>query len=186
MKLLLSMMTAAALTIGTHAEKFTIDTGHAEIGFSVKHMMVSNTKGKFNTFEGTVDFDMESKTLKGMEGSIVAASIDTNNEKRDAHLKNSDFFDVEKYPAITFISTEVKKTGDSSYEVKGVLNILGKDHTVVLPVTVAGPIEDPYGKTRLGLESEIELNRRDLGLISSPAAVIADEVTVSIEMEATL
>ncbi len=186
MKTLLILTAAAAITMGTSAETFTIDTGHAEIGFSVKHMMVSNTKGAFNTFEGTIDVDLESKTLKSIEGTISAESIDTNNEKRDNHLRAEDFFHVEKYPAITFKSTAVKKLTDSTYEVTGTLNILGKDHTVVLPVTLNGPIDDPYGMKRLGIESDIVLNRRDLGITNSPAAVIGDEVKVSLSMEATM
>ncbi|QBG49193.1 polyisoprenoid-binding protein [Verrucomicrobia bacterium S94] len=176
---------AATLALSTHAEIFSLDTGHAEIGFSVKHMMVSNTKGTFNTFEGTVDFDLESNTLKAIEGTIQAASIDTNNEKRDNHLRAEDFFNVEKYPTITFKSTTVKKQDASNYEVTGILNILGQDHTVVLPVTVNGPVDDPHGNKRMGIESETVLNRRDLGITNSPAAVIGDDVKISLSMEAT-
>lgn len=180
------ILAAVAMAMSTQAETFTIDTSHAEIGFAVKHMMVSNTKGNFKTFEGKVDFDIDANTLKGFEGSIQVTSIDTNNEKRDNHLRADDFFHVEKYPAITFKSTAVKKLEGSSYEVTGTLNVLGKDHTVVLPVTVNGPIDDPYGMKRLGIESETTMNRRDLGITNSPAAVIGDEVKISISMEATL
>ncbi|MDZ8118367.1 YceI family protein [Pontiella agarivorans] len=186
MKTCMILAAAAALALSTPAEIFTLDTGHAEIGFSVKHMMVSNTKGSFNTFEGTVDFDLESNTLKAIEGTIQAASIDTNNEKRDEHLRAEDFFNVEKYPTITFKSTTVKKQDASTYEVTGILNMLGKYQTVVLPVTVNGPLDDPRGKKRMGIESETVLNRRELGLTSSPAAVIGDEVKISISMEATM
>ena len=185
MKMLITMLATATLALSAHAETFTIDTGHAEIGFSVKHMMVSNTKGSFNSFEGTIDYDIASGTLKGMQGTIQTSSIDTNNEKRDNHLKNSDFFDVEKYPAMTFKSTSVEKKGDNTYEVTGMLNVLGVDRQVVLPITVNGPIDDRYGFKRIGIESETVVNRRELGIVNSPASMIGDEVRISLQFEAT-
>lgn len=173
-----------SMGIAVHAETFTVDTGHAEIGFSVKHMMVSNTKGSFTSFSGTVDYDMASQTLISGEGSIEVASIDTNNKGRDDHLKNEDFFNVMKFPKMTFKSTSVKKTGDNTFEVSGKLNVLGVDREVVLPVTIAGPVDDPWGNKRIGLACTTVLNRRDLGITHSPAAMIGDEVKVSIEAEA--
>lgn len=174
-----------ALAAAAQAETFTVDTGHAEVGFSVKHMMVSNTKGKFNTFQGTLDYDIASKTLKSAEGTIDVASIDTNNEGRDKHLKNEDFFNVKKFPKMTFKSTAVKKTDDNTFEVTGNLNVLGKDRKVVVPVTISGPIDDPYGMKRIGVESNTTLNRRDLGITHSASAMIGDEVKIAIEVEAT-
>ncbi|MDF7807434.1 YceI family protein [Pontiellaceae bacterium B12219] len=173
------------LALGSQAETFTIDTGHAEIGFAVKHMMVSNTKGTFNTFEGTVDFDTESKELQAIQGSIDTASIDTNNESRDEHLRNADFFNVVKFPKMTFQSTAVKSTGENTYEVTGTLNVLGIDRTVVLPITINGPIDDQRGFKRIGIESQTELNRRELGITHSPAAMIGDEVKIDLQFEAT-
>jgi polyisoprenoid-binding protein YceI len=174
-----------SVAVSAHAETFTIDTGHSGIGFSVKHMMVSNTKGSFNTFEGTLDYDIATKTLKSAEGSIQAASIDTNNEKRDGHLKNEDFFHVEKFPAMTFQSTSVKKTGEGTFKMTGNLNVLGIDREVVLPITINGPVEGRRGATLIGVESTTVLNRHDLGITHSPAAMIADEVKIDISAEAT-
>ena len=174
-----------SLAFTAKAEIFTVDTGHAEVGFSAKHMMVSNTKGKFNTFEGTLDYDIATKTLKSVQGTIEVASIDTNNEARDKHLRNEDFFNVAKYPKMTFGSISVKKTGDNTFEVTGKLNVLGADRDVVVPVTISGPVDDPWGNKRIGIESVTVLNRRDLGITHSPAAMIADEVKVNIEAEAT-
>jgi polyisoprenoid-binding protein YceI len=185
MKILLSIFTIISLSTGIHAEQFIIDTGHAEIGFSVKHMMVSNTKGNFNTFEGTVDFDIASNTLKSMKGTIEVASIDTNNEKRDEHLRDKDFFNTSEYPTITFQSSEVTKKSDNTYTVKGQLNVLGVDNEVSLPLTVNGPIDDPRGLKRIGIECETVLNRRELGITKSPASMIGDEVKVSLQLEAT-
>lgn len=174
-----------SVALAANAETFTVDTGHAEIGFSVKHLMVSNVKGAFNTFQGTLDYDIATKTLKSGEGSIDAASIDTNNTGRDKHLNNEDFFNVAKFPKMTFKSTSVEKTGDNTFEVTGNLNVLGVDREVVLPVTVNGPVNDPWGNQRIGLECSTMLNRRDLGITNSPAAMIADDVKIEISAEAT-
>jgi len=176
---------ALSLGLTAQAETFTIDPGHAEIGFSVKHMMVSNSKGNFTSFSGTFDYDIASKILKSAEGVIEVASIDTNNGKRDDHLKNADFFNVAKFPKMTFKSTSIKKNPDGSFELAGILNVLGVDHEIVLPVTITGPIDDPWGNQRIGVECITVLNRRELGITNSPAAMIADDVKISIEVEAT-
>jgi polyisoprenoid-binding protein YceI len=173
------------LALSARAEVFKVDTGHAEVGFAVKHMMVSNVKGTFNTFQGTLDYDIEANMLHSAEGSIDAASIDTNNEKRDAHLKNEDFFHTEKFPKLTFKSTSVKKTGEGTFDVSGTLNVLGVDREVVLPVRINGPVEGRRGATLIGVEVATVLNRRELGITHSPAAMIGDEVKISIDAEAT-
>jgi polyisoprenoid-binding protein YceI len=184
MNKILIAICAVPFAFAAQAETFTVDTAHAVIGFAAKHMMVSNTKGSFNTFEGTVEYDIASKTLLSAQGSIEASSIDTNNEKRDAHLRNEDFFNVEKYPKLTFASTSVKKTGENTFEVTGNLNVLGIDRKVVLPVTVNGPVDGRGGSKLIGIECETELNRRELGIEHSPAAVIGDMVKISISAEA--
>ena len=183
-KVLLGLI-GLSMSITAHAETFKVDTGHAEIGFSVKHMMVSNAKGKFNAFAGTLNYDIATKTLKSVEGSIEVTSIDTNNEKRDDHLKDEDFFNTAKFPKMTFKSTSVKKTGDNTFEVTGNLNVLGIERKVVGPVTITGPVDGRGGAKLIGIESSTVLNRRDLGIDHAPAAVIADEVKISIEAEAT-
>lgn len=172
----------AALNIA-HADVYVIDAGHAEIGFSVKHLMVSNAKGTFKTFSGTIELDADNALVKA-ECTIDVASIDTNNEKRDKHLLNEDFFNVEKHPSITFKSTEVKKTADGAYDVTGHLNVLDKDHEISFPVTVSGPIVDPWGNTRLGFESNTKLNRRDVGITHGKSATIGETVKVEINVEA--
>ena len=184
MKRILIACIALCTGIAARGEMFKVDTAHAGIGFAVKHLMVSNTKGSFNTFDGTVDYDLETKTLNSIEGYIEAASIDTNNDKRDDHLRNEDFFNVSQYPRITFRSTEVRKTGDNTFIVEGKLTVLGVERDVSLPVTVNGPIEGRSGGKIIGLECATVLNRRELGITNSPAAVIGDEVKVSIEAEA--
>jgi polyisoprenoid-binding protein YceI len=185
MKRLLTGLFTIVLALGSQAETFTVDTAHAEVGFAVKHMMVSNVRGTFNEFRGTLDYDIASKTLKSAEGTIEVTSIDTNNEKRDGHLRNEDFFDVDQFPKMTFKSTSVEKTGDNTFEVTGNLNVLGVDREVVLPVTINGPVEGRRGATLIGVESTATLNRRDLGITHGKSAMISDEVKVSIDAEAT-
>jgi polyisoprenoid-binding protein YceI len=184
MNRILSGLFALSVAASAGAEIFTVDTAHADIGFSAKHMMVSNVRGSFNTFQGVLDYDIAAQTLNTIEGSIDATSIDTNNEKRDAHLKNEDFFNTDKHPQITFKSTSIKKTGDQTFEVAGKLNILGSDRDVVLPVTINGPIDGRRGGKIIGIECSTVLNRRDLGITHSPSAMIADEVKVLINAEA--
>jgi polyisoprenoid-binding protein YceI len=173
-----------SLTLGARAETFTVDTGHAEIGFSIKHLMVSNAKGSFNTFEGTLDYDIATKTLNSVQGSIDTASVDTNNEKRDKHLMNEDFFNVVKYPKMTFQSTSVKKTGDNTFDVSGKLNVLSVDHELTLPVTINGPIDGRRGGKLMGIECETTLSRKELGIGKAPAATLGEAVKVSIFVEA--
>ena len=183
-KLILPLL-GASLTIGSYAEIFTIDAGHAEIGFSVKHMMVSNTKGTFNTFKGTIDYDASTKMLKSTQGTIEVGSIDTNNKKRDDHLLNEDFFNTEKFPKMTFKSSSVKSTGENNFEVTGNLNVLGVDREVTLPVAISGPVDGRRSGKIIGLESYLTLNRRHLGITHSPSTVIGDDIKISIELEAT-
>ncbi|NNJ70776.1 MAG: YceI family protein [Kiritimatiellales bacterium] len=185
MKKILVGLCGLALTFIASAETFTVDAVHSGIGFSVKHMMVSNVKGSFNTFEGSLDYDIATKTLKSVEGTIDAASIDTNNSKRDRHLNNEDFFNTGTFSEITFKSTSVEKTGDNTFTVTGNLNVLGVDHEVVLPVTINGPVDGRRGAKLIGVESTLTINRRDIGITQSPAAAIGDEVKVEINAEAT-
>jgi polyisoprenoid-binding protein YceI len=174
-----------SFALATHAEEFSVDPSHAEIGFSVRHLMVSNVKGTFNTFEGTLDYDIATKELKSVQRSISTASIDINNDKRDEHLKTVEYFNIKNFPKMEFQSTAIEKKNDGSFEVTGNLKVLGADHEVVLPVTINGPVDDPWGNKRIGIESAALLNRRDLGITSSPAAMIGDKVNMSINAEAT-
>jgi len=173
-----------ALTLAANAETFNVDTSHAAVTFAVKHMMISNAKGSFKTFEGTLEYDIATKTLKSAHGTIDTASIDTNSKGRDKHLKNADFFNVAKYPKMTFKSTSVKKTGENTFEVTGLLTVLGIDRKVVLPVIINGPVKKGKNATLIGVECNTVLNRQDIGITHSRPAQIANEVKISIEAEA--
>ena len=179
---------AAALPVA--ANEFTIDSVHSSVGFAVDHMVVSTVRGSFGDFGGTIYLNDEDLTKSSVEVSIDAASIDTANEQRDTHLRSADFFDVENHPQITFISGSVKKVGDS-YVAVGNLTIRGNTRLVELPFTVKGPIGDPWGNRRIGVQIEpITIDRKEFGLMWSKALetgglVVGDEVTIELAVAAT-
>ncbi len=170
------------------ASSWSIDASHSEVGFSVKHMMVSNTKGKFRKFEGTLDLNEKDITKSKVSISIDLASVDTDNEKRDKHLRGPEFFDVKKYPKMTFKSTKVTKSGDE-LKVVGQLTLHGVTKSVTL--TVDGPsqsIKDPWGNTRRGLSATAKISRKAFGLtwsqtLETGGLVVGDKIKISLEIE---
>lgn len=187
---LISASLAAALCVpaAAFASTWSIDTGHSEVGFSVRHMMVSNTKGSFKKFEGTVNLNDKDITKSTVNVSIDAKSVFTDNDKRDEHLRSPEFFNVAKYPKLTFKSTSVKKTKDG-LKVTGQLSLHGVTKSVVLDVE--GPsqaIKDPWGMTRRGLSANTKISRKDFGLtwnkaLETGGMVVGDEIKISLEIE---
>ncbi|MEP6926384.1 MAG: YceI family protein, partial [Ginsengibacter sp.] len=131
--------------------------------FKIKHLVISTVTGSFKKFEGTVDSEKDDFSDANIQFSAEAASIDTNNEQRDGHLKSADFFNAEKYPKITFVSTEVKKNGDE-YLLKGNLTMLDVTKPVDLKLEYGGTTKDLYGQTKAGFEATGKINRQDFGL----------------------
>lgn len=170
------------------AEAFKIDGAHSLADFRIRHMM-SNVTGKFGAMEGTVNLDRANPEKSSVDFTINAASINTANENRDKHLRSADFFDVEKYPTITFKSTSVTAAGKDQYNVTGRLTMRGVTKEVTLPVTFLGYAKDPWGKERAGFELETTLNRKDYGInwnkaLDQGGYLLADDVKVSISIEA--
>lgn len=169
---------------------YQIDPAHSAAHFSVRHMMISNVRGEFTKVSGAVLLDAENPANSAVEASIDAASIDTREAPRDAHLKSPDFFDVEKYPEIAFRSTEVAAAGDGELRVKGVLTIHGVSREVTL--TVEGPTPeatDPWGNRRIGATATTKINRKDFGLVWNVAleaggVLVGEDIKISIDMEA--
>ena len=184
---LLAMVMSAA-TGAMAADTYVIDTAHSTVGFAVKHMMVANVRGSFTDVKGTVTADPTDLGKSGVQVEIAATSISTSNNDRDTHLRSADFFDVAKYPTITFKSTRVERKGDG-YLATGVLTMKGVSKEMALPFTVTGPVVDPWGNTRYGLEFDrVKLNRQDFGLTWSKAIetgglVVGNEVTVDLAVE---
>ncbi len=174
---------------GYLAGTWDLDPAHTEVGFSVRHMMVSKVRGRFTTFTGTI-VTAEDPTQSSVTAEIDLSSINTNNEQRDGHIKSADFFDVEKFPTMTYRSTSVAASGDD-WVVQGELSLHGVTLSVPLKVELNGFTADPYGGQRSGFTVTGELNRRDFGIdISMPmdggGVVVGDKVTLHFEVEAVL
>jgi polyisoprenoid-binding protein YceI len=184
------MTTTAERTIpGYLAGTWTIDPVHSEVGFSVRHMMVSKVRGKFGKFSGEI------VTAEDVLGSAVTAeidlsSIDTGNEQRDGHLRSLDFFDVENHPLMTYRSTGVRQDGED-YVLDGELTLKGVTRSVPLRLTVNGFGPDAYGGTRAGFTATGEINRQDFGVtwnaaIETGGVAVSDKVAIHLETEAVL
>lgn len=184
--LFISMILAASgmMAQGT----WNIDPSHTNIGFAIDHMVISEVTGKFNTFEGKLKANGEAIEGSQISFSANVGSIDTENEKRDAHLKSPDFFDAANHPKITFKSTSVTKTGDKTYTVKGDLTIRGTTKEVELALKHNGTVKDPYGNTRAGFKLSGEINRMDYGLkwnsaLETGGLVVGEEVRIICNIE---
>ena len=171
------------------ASTWKIDPDHSNIGFKVRHLMVSNVRGNFEKHSGTVNIDDRDITKSKVEISIDAASINTNVAKRDAHLRSADFFDVAKYPTITFVSRKVARAGADKLRVTGDLTIHGVTREVVLDVD--GPTresKDPWGNIRRGASASTTINRKDFGLtwnkaLETGGVLVGDDITITLEIE---
>jgi polyisoprenoid-binding protein YceI len=169
------------------ATTWKIDPAHTQSNFTVRHLVISNVRGEFRTTNGTVRIDDRDPSKSAVEVVIDAASIHTREDKRDAHLRSPDFFDVEKNPKITFKSSRVEKAGDG-YKVAGDLTMHGVTRPVLFEVSALTPeIQDPMGMTRRGVSARTILSRRDFGLnwnkVVEAGPVVGDEVKVEIDAE---
>ena len=165
---------------------YTIDISHSEILFQVRHL-VTKVRGRFDDFDGTITFDEGNPAASSVSVTIQSASIDTNEKDRDTHLRSADFFDVEKFPTLTFASKSVSGSG-SSYSVVGDLTIHGTTREVTLPATFLGHAKDPWGNARVGFETELTVNRKDFGLnwnaaLEAGGFLVGDEVKISLSVQ---
>jgi polyisoprenoid-binding protein YceI len=152
--------TATAVQTG----EYNVDTSHTRVGFVARHAMVTKVRGSFQEFEGRGYFDADDPTRSHLQLEIKATSIDTGNADRDAHLRSNDFFDMDNYPEIRFVSTSVERVDREHYNVTGDLTIKGQTRAVTVPFEVSGPVQDPWGNQRIGLEGRAEINRKDWGV----------------------
>lgn len=167
---------------------WTLDADHTAAEFSVKHMMVSNVKGQFSKVAGTVNLDEKAPSKSSVEATIDATTVDTRQPKRDAHLRSPDFFDVAKYPTLSFKSTSVKKVGKDHFRVAGNLTLHGVTRPVVLDTQITPPIKDPWGNNRRGLHATTKIDREDYGLnlnqaLEAGGVVVGKEVQITIDGE---
>jgi polyisoprenoid-binding protein YceI len=183
-------MTSLAPTIpGYLAGTWQIDPAHSDVSFSVRHMMVSKVKGRFGTFSGTL-VTAQNPLESTVTAEIDATSIDTNQPQRDAHIRSADFFEVEKYPTITFSSTSIEPKGDD-FVLHGDLTIKGNTRSVPLKLELNGFGPDAFGGTRVGFTATTEISRKEFGVdIDMPmdggGVVVGDKITITLEIEAVL
>jgi polyisoprenoid-binding protein YceI len=171
------------------AGDYKIDPAHSRIGFAVRHLEINWVEGRFKDFEGTVHYDGKDVTKSSVEFTAKVASIDTEVEARDKHLRTADFFEVEKYPTMTFRSTRVERKGKDAFLLHGDLTLKGVTKPVQLPFSIAGAVKDPWGNTRFGVEAQTKINRRDFGINYGNAFAgggldVGNEVTISLRLEA--
>jgi len=173
--------------VWSETARWDVDPDHSIIEFRVAHMVVSKTAGRFTDYSGFVEMDPDTKTFKTIEAVINPASVNTNQEKRDAHLRNADFFDVEKFPTMTYKLKSYKKQSEV-YTAVGELTLRGVTKEITLVGTFNGVTKDPWGNTRAGFNAEGKLNRKDFGMIwnktlDSGGLVVGDEVQIRLDIE---
>src|SRR5438445_7849664 len=171
-----------------NAGTYALDASHSEVGFSVRHLMVSKVKGRFSDVSGTITI-AEDPLASSVEVAIGTASIHTRDEQRDAHLRSPDFFDVEQYPNMTYRSTKVTPAGKGRWLVEGDLSLHGVTRNVPLEVSFEGAASDPWGGLRAGFSARAELDREDFGLgwnqvLETGGVVVGKKVNIEIEAEA--
>ncbi len=185
------MSTLAIPQTAATTTTWNIDPVHSVAEFKVKHMMISNVKGQFGKVSGVLALDENDLANSHVEASIEAASIETRDQQRDAHLKSADFLHVEKFPTLAFKSTRIDRAADGELTVSGDLTIRGVTRNVVF--TVEGPTpatKDPWGNSRIGLSATAKINRKDFGLtwnaaLETGGILVGDEVTITLDMEFT-
>jgi polyisoprenoid-binding protein YceI len=182
------MVTTMQPATGTQTV-YAIDPAHTLVEFSVKHMMFSTVKGRFADFSGTIAVDEQNPTNSTVDVTIDAASVDTRQEQRDAHLRSADFFDTETYPTITFRSTRVEPIREDELKVYGDLTIRGVTREVALAATYNGRGVTPWGSQVVGYSATTQINRKDFGLTYNAAletggVMVGDTIKIALEIEA--
>ena len=186
-KILASLLSLAPALALAASSAWNVDNSHSQVGFAVKHLVISNVRGEFRTYSGKVVLDEADVTKSAVEATVDVASIDTKVADRDTHLKSPDFFDVAKYPTMTFKSTKVAKAGKDRLKVTGDLTLHGVTKPVVLDVQTTPAVKGMYGETRRGFSGTTKLSRKEFGLtwnkVVEAGPAVGDEVTVTLDLE---
>jgi polyisoprenoid-binding protein YceI len=167
--------------------RYNVDPDHSTIEFRVAHMVISKTTGHFKDYSGFIEMDPEAQTVKTIEATVKTASVNTNHEKRDTHLRTADFFDVEKHPTMTYKLKEYRKNGEH-YTAVGDLTLRGVTKEITLTGNFNGITKDPWGNVRAGFNAEGKLNRKDFGMVwnkalDSGGLVVGDDVYIKLDIE---
>ena len=182
------MATPTTTPTNSATTTWQIDPVHSDVGFSVRHLMISTVKGRFTDVQGTLQYNETDPEKSSVDVTIGTASVDTRSDQRDTHLKSADFFDSEKYPNMTFRSTKVVRTSEGKGTVTGDLTIRGITQSVTLDAKREGRGKDPWGGERMGFSATTKVNREAFGLtwnqaLETGGVVVGEEVKVSIEVE---
>jgi polyisoprenoid-binding protein YceI len=185
---IVTLRVAAVIPAGATGT-WNVDKVQSEVGFQIRHF-VADIRGRFTDFAGVIRLDASKPETSSVELSVKVASVDTWEPQRDAHLRAPDFFDAKRFPEIRFVSQKVVRKSDSSFDVSGDLTIRGVTKEVTLPVTFKGITRDSWERERAGFEASLRLNRKDFGinwsrLLDQGGYIMADDVTLSIRLEAT-
>lgn len=168
--------------------KWVLDPSHSEVGFKVKHLMISTVTGSFGKFDVEVSSSKEDFSDAKIVFTADTASISTNNEQRDGHLKSADFFDTEAFPTIRFESTSFERVKGADYILNGNLTIKGVTRTLAIPVEYGGSVRDPWGNTKAAFSIDTRINRKEFGLgwnaaLETGGVVVSDEIRVLAEIQ---
>jgi polyisoprenoid-binding protein YceI len=184
-----TLATAFAFSLPASAATYTIDPGHTNVGFKVKHMMVSNVRGNFGDVSGTVEYDAAKPEATKVQATVKVVTINTGDAKRDEHLRAPDFFDAVAFPEIRFASTSVQNISASGFDVAGTLTMHGVSKPITFRFTTpSAEVKDPWGNTKSGFTATARINRQDWGVSWSKTTdqggvVVSDEVDIEIEVE---
>ena len=182
------VVAALAASPALAGEAYTVDKGHSEAGFQVRHLGITNVRGRFNDFEGMIHVDRAKPEASSVEFTIKTASVNTDSENRDKDLRGAGFFETDKYPTITFKSSKIVPKGKDVYDVTGTLTMHGVSKPITLQVTHLGFAKDPWGNEKAGFEVTTTLNRKDYGItwhkvMDNGGLVVSDEVKLGINLE---
>jgi polyisoprenoid-binding protein YceI len=167
---------------------YSIDTAHSEVGFTARHMMFAKVRGQFKTWNARLNYDAANPANSSVVVEVETASIDTHEEKRDAHLRSADFFDAEKFPRMVFNSKRVETTGKGKYKLVGDLTIRDVSRQVVLDVEQTGAGKDPWGNDRLGFTASTAISRSEWGLkwnqaLEAGGVLVSDKIEIGVEVQ---
>jgi polyisoprenoid-binding protein YceI len=183
------MTTSATPTTAVPTGTWTVDPSHSKVGFAVKHMGIATVRGEFTDFEGVLEIggELSSATARG---TVKAASVDTSEAQRDAHLRSPDFFDAETHPELAFASTRIEAIDDETFRITGDLTLHGVTNEIVLTAEVNGTDVDPYGNEKVGLEITGQLSRGEFGMkfnqaLGSGNVLVTDKVKLNLDISAT-
>ncbi len=188
-KILMALSVFGLFTVDGRAdEKFEIDASHSSIGFTVRHMVIAKTNGTFKKFSGVIIYDEKDPAKSSVTVTIKTASINTDLEQRDEHLRGADFLDAANDSTITFVSRKIEKRSQGLVAI-GDLKIRGVTRQIELPFTILGKIKDPWGNVRLGVEAAISINRQDYGVkwnnkLADGGLIVSDQVDITLNIEA--